>query len=86
MPYDIISLHATMFSFLSLMSTKIKSVFPYHPNMKSYLTNDNYMLKVNSGKTRAKCEICSYDARHVAPVSLLLTLNIFHTLLYVSGT
>ena len=77
MPYDIISLHATMFSFLSLMRTKIKSVFPYHPNMKSYLTTDNYMNKVNSGKTRASCEICSK-----LTIKTPERRNIFHTLFW----
>ena len=46
-----------------------------------------YLLKVNNGNTRTRCEICSHltirhqnDANSVLLVSLLLTLNIFHTL------
>ena len=35
-----------------------------------------YMLKVNNKNFRARCEICS----KLTTVSLLLTLNIFHTL------
>ena len=35
---------------------------------------DSYMFKVNNGSTRKRCEICS------KLVSLLLTLNILHTL------
>ena len=46
--------------------------------------NGNYIFKVNRN-TRTRCEICSNltinnDTNGVAPVSLLLTLNIFHTL------
>ena len=43
-----------------------------------------YLLKVNDKNTRTRCEICSKlhqnDANSDALVSLLLTLNIFHTL------
>ena len=45
-----------------------------------------YLLKVNNRSTRTRCEICSKsaiktqnDASGVVLVSLLLTLNIFHT-------
>ena len=41
----------------------------------------SYMLKVNNRNTRAKCEKCSKLTIKVPVlVSLLLTLNIFHTL------
>ena len=46
----------------------------------------NYIFKVNNRNTRTRCEICSKltikasERRHwVALMSLLLTLNIFHT-------
>ena len=39
----------------------------------------NYMFKVNNKKTRTRCEICSKRRSGVVLVSLLLTLNIFHT-------
>ena len=46
-----------------------------------------YPFKVNNRNTRTRCEICSKstkrhqnDANGVVLVSLLLTLNIFHTL------
>ena len=43
-----------------------------------------YLLKVNNRNTRTRCEICSEltikDTIGVVLVSLLLTLNIFHTL------
>ena len=48
---------------------------------------DIYLLKVNNRNTRTRCEICSKltrktpERRHgVVLVSLLLALNIFHTL------
>ena len=47
----------------------------------------NYMFKVNNRNTRTRCEICSkvtikiLDAIGVVLVSLLLTLNMFYTLL-----
>ena len=46
----------------------------------------NYMFKVNNRNTRARCGICSElsiktpKRRQNVLVSLLLTLNIFHTL------
>ena len=50
----------------------------------------NYMFKINNGNTITRFEICSKltkktperqnDANGVVLVSLLLTLNIFHTL------
>ena len=50
-----------------------------------------YLLKVNNRNTRSKCEICSKliiktpERRHyaigVVLASLLLTLNIFHTMI-----
>ena len=41
----------------------------------------NYMFKVSNRNIRTRCEICSRsDAIGVILVSLLLTLNIFHTL------
>ena len=40
----------------------------------------NYMFKVNSRNTRTRCEICSKLTIKTIIVSLLLTLNIFHTL------
>ena len=52
-----------------------------------------YLFKDNNGNTRKRCEICSkliiktYEQRHwrdVVLLSLLLTLNIYHTLFYVS--
>ena len=46
----------------------------------------NKMFKVNNRNSRTRCEICSKltikDAIGVVQISLLLTLNIFHTLLY----
>ena len=42
-----------------------------------------YLLKVNKRNTRARCEICSKLTIKMPErvlVSLLLTLNIFHTL------
>ena len=47
---------------------------------------DNYMFKVNNRNIKTRCEICSKltiktSERRVALVYLLLTLNIFHTLL-----
>ena len=56
-----------------------------HCNIDDYPA-DNYMFKVSNRKTRTKCEICSKltikipDANAVVLVSLLLTMNIFHTL------
>ena len=56
---------------------------------KSHLIYDSpagiYMLKVNNRNTRTRCEIClnltiKIPERHHVPVSLLLTLNIFHIL------
>ena len=54
---------------------------------KSYtvgiLPADIYLVKVNSRNTRTRCEICSTLAIKIPEwylVSLLLTLNIFHTL------
>ena len=41
-------------------------------------TADIYLLKVNNRNTRPRCEICSKLTIKI--VSLLLTLNIFHTL------
>ena len=44
----------------------------------------NYIFKVNNRNTRTRCEICSELAINVVGVvvvSLLLTLNIFHTFL-----
>ena len=52
-----------------------------------------YLFKDNNGNTRKRCEICSkliikaYEQRHwrdVVLLSLLLTLNIYHTFFYVS--
>ena len=46
----------------------------------------NYMLKVNNGNTRTRCEICSKltiktpESHHCRRSGVLLTLNIFHTL------
>ena len=40
----------------------------------------NYMFKVNNRNTRTRCEICSRLTIKTHLVSLLLTLNIFHTL------
>ena len=37
-----------------------------------------YMFKVNNGNTRTRCEMCS--KLMLSQVSLVLTLNIFHTL------
>ena len=45
--------------------------------------NGNYMFKVSNRNTRTRCEICSKLTRKTPErrqVSLLLTLNIFHTL------
>ena len=49
----------------------------------------NYLFKINNRNTRKMCEICSkLIIRHqnsaigVVLVSVLLTLNIFHTILY----
>ena len=42
-------------------------------------TAGNYMFKVNNRNTRRRCKICS-KLTIKALVSLLLTLNIFHTL------
>ena len=39
-----------------------------------------YLLKVNNRNTRTRCEICSKLIIVNVLVSLLLTLNIFHTL------
>ena len=45
-----------------------------------------YLLKFNNRNTGTKCEICSklriktHDTNGIVLVSLLLTLNIFHTL------
>ena len=39
----------------------------------------NYMFKVNNRNTRASCEI--FSNIRVVLVSVLLTMNIFHTLL-----
>ena len=44
---------------------------------------DIYLLKVNNGNTRTRCEMCSiltinFNANGVVLVSLLLTWNIFH--------
>ena len=39
----------------------------------------NYMFKVNNRNTRTRCEICSRLTINTHLVSLLLTLNIFHT-------
>ena len=49
----------------------------------------NYMFKVNNRKTKTRCEICSKLTIKIkiVLVSLLLTLNIFHTtisLLHIS--
>ena len=42
---------------------------------------DNYMLKVNNGNTRTRCERCLKLATKTPDlVSLLLTLNISHNL------
>ena len=50
-----------------------------------------YLLKVNNRNTITRCEICSKliiktpeQRQCVILVSLLLTLNIFHTLFYVN--
>ena len=59
-----------------------------HPRNSTYVKNKkslwkipagNYVLKVNNRNTRTKCEIC-LKLTIKTPVSLLLTLNIFHTL------
>ena len=39
-----------------------------------------YLFKVNNGNTRTRCEVCSKLTANTL-VSLLLTLNIFHTLI-----
>ena len=57
-------------------------------NMKTIPTNNPAgicMFKVNNRNTRTRCEICSKLKKDTRPtgvvlVSLLLTLNIFHTL------
>ena len=51
----------------------------------TYLPSGIYLLKVSNINTRIRCEICSKfrhqnDANSVVLVSLLLTLNTFHTL------
>ena len=50
---------------------------------------DNYMLKVNNRNTRTRCQICSKsiikkqnNVIDAVLVSLLLTLNIFNTMLW----
>ena len=54
--------------------------------LRSYPANI-YLLKVNNRNIRTWCEICSKltiktpERHHVVLLSLLLTLNIFHTLL-----
>ena len=47
------------------------------------ITAGNYMFKVTNRNTRATCEIC-WKLRIKTLVSLLLTLEIFHTLSRVS--
>ena len=44
--------------------------------ISSYFLAGNYMFKVNNRNTRKRCD----DASGAVLVSLLLTLNIFHTL------
>ena len=54
----------------------------------SLCSTSNYMFKVNNRNTRTRCELCSKltiktpqnDAIGVVLVSLLLTLNVFHSL------
>ena len=76
-------------------SVHYKEVF-YIEDFRIYsaYSDGNYMLIVNIRKTRTNCEICSKltinipdanavvleYANAVVPVSLLLTLNIFHIL------
>ena len=52
-----------------------------------------YLFNINNRNTKKRCEICSKltiktsnDVSDVALVSLLLTLNKFYTLLFVSLT
>ena len=49
---------------------------------EAFFPADIYLFKVKIGSTKAICEICSNDANEVVLVSLLLPLNIFHTLFY----
>ena len=58
----------------------------HHQSLITHATS-NYMFKVNNRNTRTRCEICTkltnmfkMNAPGVVLVSLLLTLNIFHTL------
>ena len=55
-------------------------------NFLTFFPAGIYLLKVNNRNIRTRCEICSKltikATVNVVLVSLLLTLNIFHTLLY----
>ena len=78
------SLHQVCSLIIAL--TLCATCFSLYPNPAG-----NYMFKVNNRNTRTKCEVCSKltiktpERRHcaigVVLVSLLLPLNIFHTLL-----
>ena len=56
---------------------EIQASYCYIKNLLSWtFLTGNYMFKVNNRNTRKRCD----DASGAVLVSLLLTLNIFHTL------
>ena len=74
--YKTVLRRSILYMKLSCIASTITSIFPA----------DYYLFKVNNRNTTTRCEICSKLTTKmpidVVPVSLLLTLNIFHTLLY----
>ena len=71
--------HITLSSIVVVILISLNYIRPY-PAV-------NYMFKVNSRNIRTRCEMCSKlaiktpeDVSDVVLVSLLLPLNIFHTL------
>ena len=73
--YKTVSRRSILYMKLSCIASTITSIFPA----------DYYLFKVNNRNTTRRCEIYSKLTTKmtidVVLVSLLLTLNIFHTLL-----
>ena len=77
----------TKVSCLSVMASSTQFYSSKSGSITANRPSDIYLLKVNNRNTRTSCEICSKvtiktpnDASSIVLVSLLLTLNTFHTL------